>query len=106
VATDCESEAQRAAWQLAGLPDRFFRFSIAYSAGEICPEVWRRTGELAARTVTYLKDAVVSQTVDRLVKWLCEGRAAGGPSGPEVTLSSICTANSSCTRSMKAVQSI
>jgi hypothetical protein len=90
MATDCESEAQQAAWQFAGLPDRYFGFNVAHGAGAISLEEWKHMDKLVAHTAAYLKDTAVSQAVDRLVKWLCAGRAAGIRGSP-VSLDALCT---------------
>jgi predicted acylesterase/phospholipase RssA len=91
VASDCENEAQRAARQFVNAPNKYFRFSVAHGAGDVALDEWTRVDELTAHTAAYLKDAAVSHAVDRLVKLLCEGRASGYPSGPEVTLDTLCT---------------
>jgi hypothetical protein len=90
VAADCESEAQSAARRFRNTPDRYFRFSVTHGAGEISLEEWQRMDELTAHTDAYLKDVVVSRSVDKLVSLLCGRQESGAYSNPVITLDGLC----------------
>ncbi len=94
VVADCEGEAQNAARQFQNQPDRYFRFSVTHGAGEISFAEWQRMDELTAHTDAYLKDAVVSTSVDRLVNLLCGRQESGAYNNPVIPLSSLCKSKS------------
>jgi hypothetical protein len=90
IVADCESEAQSAARQFHNQPDRYFRFSVTHGAGEISLAEWQRMDELTAHTDAYLKDAIVSGSVDRLVGLLCGRQESSTYNNPVITLDSLC----------------
>jgi hypothetical protein len=91
IATSCEETANRLTQRFIERPDVYFRFSVTHGAGLISLDEWERMGEIKAHTKAYLRDALVSKSIDSLVKILCmQGTVGSLPEHGSVTIGQIC----------------
>lgn len=95
IATSCEETANRLTRRFLERPDIYFRFSVTHGAGLVSLEEWKRMGEIKGHTEAYLRDPLVSKSIDSIVKRLCaHGRAGGLSEDGSVTLGQICMLHS------------
>lgn len=92
IATSCEDTANRLTRRFLERQDVYFRFSVAHGAGLISLEEWERIGEIKGHTEAYLRDPLVSKSVDSVVKILCmQGKVGSLSEHRSVTIGQICT---------------
>jgi hypothetical protein len=92
IATSCEETANRLTRRFLERPDVYFRFSVTHGAGLISLEEWERIGEIKSHTEAYLRDPLVSKSIDLIVKKLCKLEKPASVSKHEfLTIGQICT---------------
>jgi hypothetical protein len=85
IATSYEETANRLTRRFLDRPDIYFRFYVTHGAGLVSLEEWERMGEVKSPTEAYLRDPLVSKSIDSIMKILCiRGRVINGAS--ETTL--------------------
>ncbi|KAI9808030.1 MAG: hypothetical protein M1826_004379 [Phylliscum demangeonii] len=87
IATDCEGIAHELSERFENTAGSYFRFNVTYGAGSISLEEWRRMGEVEAHTRAYLRETVVSASINAVVSLLCK------PGDNRVTLTDACEYN-------------
>jgi hypothetical protein len=76
VATDCEDVAHQLAERFRNTPNRFSRYSIAHDASGISLEDWERISEMETHTKAYVAEVSVSESINTVVKILCQSSAS------------------------------
>ena len=87
IAMNCEQTAHELAGRFRQPPDRYFRYSVSHSVGNISLEEWRKMNDVQSHTKAYMKEVEVSSSIDKVVKILCQ---ISEVRRPEPSLQSIC----------------
>ena len=95
IATNCEETATRLTKKFLKCPKMYFRFSVSYGAGSISLEEWERMGEITSHTKSYLRDPLVTESINSIVEILCmQSRTGSLSEHVPMTIGQICTLNS------------
>ena len=71
IATDCEKVEKEVAQRFATTPGIYFRFNVEHGLERIPMESYDELGNIKSKTINYLQDDKIAQSVDEAVLALC-----------------------------------